>query len=540
MTEKKSIQRCAVYTRKSTEEGLDMDFNSLQAQREACEAYITSQKGEGWRLVKTPYDDGGISGGTMERPALQRLLQDIETGEIDVVVVYKVDRLTRSLHDFSKMVEVFDRKGASFVAVTQQFNTTTSMGRLTLNVLLSFAQFEREVTAERIRDKFAASKSKGIWMGGVVPYGYEVMNRKLYIVKEKALEVERIYRMYLEVSSVRELSIKLRKQKVISQMRGDKPMYFHRGPLYTLLRNPIYVGLLPHKGKVYPGEHEALLPKELWDEVQAKMNASLKCRGIFSRKTEESPLRGKVFDERGRLLTITYGNKAGKHYRYYTTHPDDQDEDEVGGVQYAGWRLRGPELEEKVVLIVDQMVGDRVAMMRNVAEAGMPPIEAEQFIKECQGATRKEKLDWVKSIKLAGNQLAVSVLLPHSAELPLEKTVSMVMRKRGVEQRLIIEGTAPRKAADPNIVKVLSLGLRFWEYLNASDENTAMQFAKAVGIDNRHLGRMLPLAFTAPALMEACMAGMQPETLNAQALVRWDSLPLSWMEQGAAWLESSV
>src|ERR1700746_1297618 len=267
------IRRCAVYTRKSSEEGLEQEFNSLHAQREACEAFIKSQAGEGWRLVRTHYDDGGLSGATMERPALQRLMADIAKGLIDAVVVYKVDRLTRSLADFAKMVEVFDARGVSFVAVTQQFNTTTSMGRLTLNVLLSFAQFEREATGERIRDQIAASKRKGIWMGGLVPLGYEVRDRQLVINEAEATTVRHIFTRYCELGSVRLLKEELDRNGVRSKIRVSKDgvesggQAFSRGALYTLLRNPIYVGEIRHKGVCHPGQHAPIVDRAIWDKV---------------------------------------------------------------------------------------------------------------------------------------------------------------------------------------------------------------------------------------------------------------------------------
>jgi len=273
---KTQIRGCAIYTRKSSEEGLEQDFNSLHAQREACEAFIKSQAGEGWRLVKTAYDDGGLSGGTMERPALQRLLADISQGLIDVVVVYKVDRLTRSLTDFAKMVEVFDVRGVSFVAVTQQFNTTTSMGRLTLHVLLSFAQFEREVTGERIRDKIAASKQKGMWMGGgLVPIGYDVIDRRLVVNKTEADTVREIFHRYLELGSVRLLMEDLNRRGIRSKVRVAKNgrraggNLFFRGALYGLLSNPIYIGEIRHKGVRHPGLHEPIVDRELWETVRS-------------------------------------------------------------------------------------------------------------------------------------------------------------------------------------------------------------------------------------------------------------------------------
>ena len=259
----KQILRCAIYTRKSSEEGLDQDFNSLHAQREACEAYIASQKHEGWRLVKTHYDDGGFSGGNMERPALKQLLKEIESGSVNIVIVYKVDRLTRSLTDFSKIIELFDKHGVSFVSVTQQFNTTSSMGRLTLNVLLSFAQFEREVTGERIRDKIAASKQKGMWMGGFVPLGYDIKDRKLLINAKEAKTVQYIYCRYLELGCVRLLKEDLDRNGIYSKVRGQKGgCSFSRGTLYRILSNAIYIGQINHKGTCHPGQHKAIIDQD--------------------------------------------------------------------------------------------------------------------------------------------------------------------------------------------------------------------------------------------------------------------------------------
>ena len=282
---KSQPRRCAIYTRKSSEEGLEQDFNSLHAQREACEAFIKSQHGEGWRLVKAAYDDGGFSGGTMERPALQRLLADIRERVIDVIVVYKVDRLTRSLADFAKMVELFDAHAVSFVAVTQQFNTTSSMGRLTLNVLLSFAQFEREVTGERIRDKIAASKRRGMWMGGTVALGYDVSDHRLVINPAEAETVKGIFQRYLELRSVRLLKDDLDRRGIISKIRlsrngnrsGGKA--FSRGALYELLSNPVYIGEIRHRKERHPGQHEPIMDRELWERAQRQLrDQAARCR----------------------------------------------------------------------------------------------------------------------------------------------------------------------------------------------------------------------------------------------------------------------
>src|SRR5882724_6316277 len=302
MAAERSLRRCAIYTRKSSEEGLEQDFNSLDAQRESCEAFIRSQKHEGWVCLSELYDDGGISGGTLERPALKRLLAEIEADRVDAVVVYKVDRLTRSLADFAKMVEVFDARNVSFVSVTQQFNTTTSMGRLTLNVLLSFAQFEREVTGERIRDKIAASKKKGMWMGGLPSLGYDVKDRKLIVNKTEAETVRHIFRRYIELKSVRELKEDLDGAGIVSKIRtasdgsryGGQPLA--RGAIYLMLQNRIYRGEIVHKDKSYPGEHEAIIDETLWNNVQAVLSENRVDRANGKAGNEPSLLMGVLFD----------------------------------------------------------------------------------------------------------------------------------------------------------------------------------------------------------------------------------------------------
>ena len=318
---------CAIYTRKSSDEGLEQEFNSLDAQREACEAFIRSQKHEGWVCLPDAYDDGGFSGGTIDRPALQRLLADIQKGKVRIVVVYKVDRLTRSLSDFARIVEIFDARGVSFVSVTQQFNTTTSMGRLTLNVLLSFAQFEREVTGERIRDKIAASKKKGMWMGGPVPLGYDVKDRKLLVNETEAKTVRLIFRRYADLASVHALKDDLDARGIVSKIRvtangrrfGGNPIA--RGALYTMLQNPIYRGEIRHRDRSYPGEHAAIIDQELWDKVQAQLaeNTVERRRGL--RAGNPSLLAGLLFDDRGHGMVPSHARKSGRRYRYYVSKP---------------------------------------------------------------------------------------------------------------------------------------------------------------------------------------------------------------------------
>jgi DNA invertase Pin-like site-specific DNA recombinase len=361
-----SIRRCAIYTRKSSEEGLEQDFNSLHAQREACEAFIRSQAGEGWRLISTAYDDGGLSGGTMERPALKRLLADISSGGIDVVVVYKVHRLTRSLSDFAKMVEVFDARGVSFVAVTQQFNTTTSMGRLTLNVLLSFAQFEREVTGERIRDKIAASRRKGLWMGDVAPLGYDLRDRCLIVNEAEAATVKLIYELYLKLGSVRLLKHELDRRGVISKVRVSRKastsggLPFSRGALYELLANPVYIGQVRQRRQVHPGQHPPILERSLWEKVQHRLHGRA-ARGARARtKAAISPLAGKLLDEHGQPLYVQGAAKGNRRYRYYVSRALVRGSANPAG---GGWRIPAPGIERVVVGAAKVFLDDRPALL---------------------------------------------------------------------------------------------------------------------------------------------------------------------------------
>src|ERR1700680_4781046 len=360
-TRRNGTVRCAIYTRKSSEEGLEQEFNSLQAQREACEAFINSQRHEGWVCLGTAYDDGGFSGATMDPPALQQLLADLTAGRVDIVVVYKGDRLTRSLTDFAKIVEILDARGASFVSVTQQFNTTTSMGRLTLNVLLSFAQFEREVIGERIRDKIAASKQKGMWMGGVPPFGYRAQDRKLIIVDSEAEIVRFIFRRYAELGSVRLLKDELAARNIQSKLwtsasgcvSGGKP--FARGALYVMLQNRIYRGEIVHNRQSYLGEHEPIVDQPLWDAVQAQLASNAAQHNSGARTRQPSLLAGMLFDRDGNRMTPSHAVKKGTRYRYYVSRPlltKDQTE------RFAGLRIAAAEIEQLVTSRVRQWLLD--------------------------------------------------------------------------------------------------------------------------------------------------------------------------------------
>jgi DNA invertase Pin-like site-specific DNA recombinase len=308
-------RRCAVYTRKSTDEGLDMAFNSLDAQREACEAYVASQRGEGWVLVADRYDDGGYSGGSLERPALKRLLADIQAGKVDCVVVYKIDRLTRALMDFSKLVDLFDKHGVTFVSVTQSFNTTSSMGRLTLNILLSFAQFERELGSERVPDKIAASKRRGLWMGGVVPLGYQVRDRKLVIEDNEAGIVRMIFERFLELGSTALLA----KSIAAAGIRGRRGKLLNKGSLYKLLANRTYIGEVTHKGAAYPGQHDPIISRKVWDKVRSVLLQSPRARAGRTRAATPALLKGLIYGPTGAAMIPTHTRRGNRLYRYYVS-----------------------------------------------------------------------------------------------------------------------------------------------------------------------------------------------------------------------------
>ena len=365
--------RCAIYTRKSTEEGLDMEFNSLDAQREACEAYIASQRSEGWACLRERYDDGGFSGGTLDRPALKQLIADVEDGLVDVIVVYKIDRLSRALMDFSKLVELFYRHGVTFVSVTQSFNTTTSMGRLTLNILLSFAQFEREVTAERIRDKVAASRKKGRWMGGYVPHGYDAVDRKLIVNEDEAAHVRRIFERFVELGSATVLAREIRREEA----RNKQGTLMDKGYLYRLLKNRVYRGEAVHKGKSYPGEHDAIIDEALWDRAHAILQESPRKRASNTRAQTPALLKGLIFSETGAAMTPTTTKKGPKLYRYYVSMDVIRNRDK--GDETAPTRLAAGMVEEAVVTeirrilqtpeVVTQVLSALKTSTANISEA---------------------------------------------------------------------------------------------------------------------------------------------------------------------------
>jgi site-specific DNA recombinase len=542
-------RRCAIYTRKSSEEGLEQDFNSLHAQREACEAFIKSQAGEGWRLVKTAYDDGGLSGGTMERPALQRLLADINQGLVDVVVVYKVDRLTRSLADFAKMVEVFDARGVSFVAVTQQFNTTTSMGRLTLNVLLSFAQFEREVTGERIRDKIAASKQKGMWMGGLVPLGYDVHERRLVVNQSEAETIREIFRRYGELGCVRLLMEDLNRRGIRSKVRvakngkqsGGNP--FFRGALYQLLSNPIYLGEVRHKGICHPGLHEPIVNRELWEKTQMLLRSHAVRHTLRATKSVASPLTGKLFDKSGQSLTPSHAVKGERRYRYYVSRGLIKGTPDSTG---RGWRLPAPEIERSVAAAACQMLSDKAAIATVIQATGLAENRLPSVFSVAQ--TWRQRLQseveagaalttLVQRVDLSDSGICVALKMPipdgggqpvvNAAELIIRRDVPIQIKRRGVEMRLVIEGNrAPASRTDLPLLKAVARAHHWSDELLSGRVPSIAKIAERERVSARYVRRLMRLAFLAPKIVEMIAAGRQPSELTAEALAERIDLPL--------------
>lgn len=516
------LKRCAIYTRKSSEEGLDQAFNSLDAQRESCEAYIKSQKREGWRCQPSRYDDGGFSGGTMERPALTVLLTDIAAGKIDVVVVYKIDRLTRALADFARMVELFDRHEVSFVSVTQAFNTTTSMGRLTLNVLLSFAQFEREVTGERIRDKIAASKAKGMWMGGNVPLGYDLptgTERALVVNDAEAATVRSIFSAYLEIGSVHVL------QRVLAE-RGIQPKQrttragrtiggkgFSRGALFHLLRNRIYVGEIVHKGTAHPGLHLAIVDAPLFDAVQTKLDANARRHAAGSDQTAQAPLAGRIFDSDGQPMSPTFTRgKNRQAYRYYVSAPLQQGRAQSNDT--AIQRIAGPALEALVSTSLRRLAP-------RVSEPLLLPERVEVHADSLRLLLPAAHLATIRSRLAEGEIAEAEAAVPTSLRL----TLPIRMRLRG-GRTWILGATKPVSRRDPILIKALC---KAHTILQTDDAGLPTLTAAP---PSPYLRRLLRLAFLAPDLQRAILDGRQPPGLTLEQLTR-ATIPHLWSEQAA-------
>lgn len=505
------MKRCAIYTRKSSDEGLDQQFNSLDAQREACEAYVLSQAGEGWSTLREPYDDGGYSGGSMERPALQRLLSDIAKGRVDVVVVYKIDRLTRSLADFARIVEQFDAREVSFVSVTQAFNTTSSMGRLTLNVLLSFAQFEREVTGERIRDKIAASKAKGMWMGGLPPLGYDApagTDRILRVNEPEAKTVRWIFSRYLELRSVHSLVADLAGRGVVSKVRlsrdgqpcGGQP--FSRGALFHLLRNRVYRGEIVHKGEVYPGLHQPIVPAELFNEVQTVLDGAVRARR--HRTADTSPLAGKLFLGNGTRLTPTHSRGAGGQiYRYYV--PTAQ---QIGrGCDAPSFRLPAAKLEARLRSLLAGVSPSSDCALSVADRIGVYP---DRLVITLSSAHR------VAVRRIMGAEQALKVV----DDTTICWTVPFLLPSKEMAN----ERLPPSINRDPTLIKALRAAHAMLDH----DRRGEPFMRKVPG--PRYERRLARLAFLSPVLQAAIIAGTQPPTLTLEKIVR-GQLPLAWEDQ---------
>ncbi|MCC0066629.1 MAG: recombinase family protein [Rhodovulum sp.] len=554
--------RCAIYTRKSTEEGLDQDFNSLDAQREACAAYILSQKHEGWSGLPDRYDDGGFSGGSMERPALTRLLAAIEAGRVDAVIVYKVDRLTRSLADFARIVAIFDAAGVSFVSITQAFNTTTSMGRLTLNVLLSFAQFEREVTAERIRDKIAASKAKGMWMGGIVPMGYRAEARSLVPEPEEARQVTRIFERYLALGSVIALKAELDAAGIRTPLRRHRNgrttggTAFSRGKLYAMLANPVCIGRIRHRDKVHPGQHDAIIGESLWEAVQQRLAANRRRRAAGRSAGDPSPLAGRVRDPDGRKMRPSHAQKKGRRYRYYVSAALIEE-----GVAHGarGWRIPAAELEAAVARTVAAKLRDpafQAQMIASAASGAAASIAVKDMCTQLSGLledassrTAREILRMlVTSVQLTGDELRADVSpatlrdagngrIPDLAALELPDfsvSATLKLQRRGPELRVVLGGNAAAPPmADPHLVRTLiEARCRLAEYLDPGTRPSIGDIARREGADIGDVSRSLQLAFLAPDLVQRILDGTQPVGLTAERLRRID-LPALWEDQRA-------
>ena len=533
--------RCAIYTRTSSEEGLDQEFNSLDAQREACEAYVKSQAGEGWKVLKSRYDDGGFSGGSMERPALEQLLSDTEKNLIDVVVVYKVDRLTRALTDFTRIVDIFESKNVSFVSVTQAFNTTTSMGRLTLNVLLSFAQFEREVIGERIRDKVAASKKKGIWMGGIPPLGYEVRERRLVVNPDEAKLVQDIYLCYLKLGSVPYLVNDLKKRKIRGKSwttqkgilrRGG---YFARGGLYRLLNNPIYLGHIRHKEKIYSGLHEPIVSQELWDKVQAMMDLNRRRRSKTVSSEPAHLLSRLLFDDQGHPMYHSHTTKAGgRRYRYYVSRPIlERNSSEAGSVP----RVPAHAIEE---IVREHVRGLLPASLRNVWKK-MPPHEQAMHLRETlkRVTIHAQEVEFILSKGAFDPQIINSKSVSFPGELFPGEEESLVLRipirlKTWRGEKLIqtpqSKGSEHERRPDKTLIKAVARAFAWRETLEKGEIESVSDLARGAVVSYHYAKRLLKLSFLAPDIVEKILQGRQPREVNLSHILQLN-LPLCWKAQ---------
>ena len=506
-------QRCAIYTRKSTEHNLDLAFNSLDAQREACEAYIKSQAHEGWKPVAGRFDDGGLSGASLERPALQALLDQVRSKRIDIIIVYKVDRLTRSLADFAKLVELFDAHDVSFVSVTQSFNTTSSMGRLTLNVLLSFAQFEREVIGERVRDKIAASKRKGLWVGGPIPLGYRSVGKKLSVVSEDAALVRRIFADYLRLRSIGELAAALEREgvrprpRILADGTAIAAERFMVGPLAHLLKNRFYVGDVVYKGGVFSGEHEPILDRDLFDAVQARL-AERKVQRRLTRSKSPAILTGLIFDDRGHPMSPSHANKNGVRYRYYVSHALLQNRKANAG---SIARASAPDVEALVCEAAkqkepsDATIADRELIERHIERIIVRPGELEIKVRSSEEEAG------------AGSQISLSI--PFAPNLP---------RQKGITHAPADQGTMDSETRDA-LLKAIARSRSWLDSILAGKAASFDDIAAAENLAARHVRRLAVLTFLSPKIVQAIADGTAPADLTVSRLTQ--ALPHTWSAQ---------
>jgi DNA invertase Pin-like site-specific DNA recombinase len=553
------IQRCAIYTRKSSENGLEQSFNSLHAQREACEAYIKSQAHEGWALRPTLYDDGGISGGHIERPALQALLNDIRRDLIDVVMVYKVDRLSRSLADFARLVELFEKHSVSFVSITQHFNTSSSMGRLTLNVLLSFAQFEREVTGERIRDKIAASKRKGMWMGGTVPFGFDVVEKKLVINPKEAKTVRHIFDRYLALQCVRRLKGELDDEGFVSKARandsGGKP--FSRGALYTLLKNCTYIGKVRHKEEIFDGEHKRIIDQDTWSQVDSLLKANRSKASQRSNAKAPSLLAGLLYDSRGNPMSPTHATKGGKRYRYYISQAVlKYEKNKEGDV------LRVPAESVEIVCIeqIKSFLSNPRSLLKSLCHLGLAAHQQEQLIglarqyaDNWKQLTLHEQITHLKKIveRIELERKVIRIYIRLSAIIKILKpeyfqlrpgavtledqhilTCPAQLKRCGIETRLVASN-GPVTLSHPESTKAIQKALRralVWNQalLNGA-ASTLTEIAKKEKVEQRYICDLIKLAYLAPDIIEAIIEGKIPVSLTLDKLKKMFSI--NWRKQ---------
>ena len=532
--------RCAVYTRKSSEEGLEQAFNSLHAQREACEAFIKSQQHEGWVLDPTPYDDGAFSGGNMQRPALQAILAEVKAGRVDVIVVYKVDRLTRSLADFARIVDVLDTAKASFVSVTQAFNTTTSMGRLTLNVLLSFAQFEREVTGERIRDKIAASKKKGMWMGGVPPLGYDAANRKLVINKGEAETVRTLFEMFIACRSVDKLlpkaeALGLRTKSRLTVKGPSGGHSFSRGTLYHLLENRTYLGEGVHRGASYSGDHDAIIDREVFDAAQAVIAANRRTRKMGANSPHPSLLAGLFVDHQGHRFTPTHTQKGGKRYRYYAMAAHGSE---------PAYRLPAIEIEpivQEAILAFLSAPGRVIAALGAMGAAAASVALAKsaelagQWTVSCDQSRRQAANDLLDGVVYRPEgldpRLRLSAFGDYADQISTLHLPTQIAR-RGVTLKLVVDNAGPRD--DARLLSFIATGEAWFQDLADGKVATIAALAEREGCTRAYVRRVINAGFLSPKLKAAIRDGNHPVDLTIAALAQAGPLPLDWNDHHTA------